>query len=340
MSSGKRLKIAIYNRSSKPFSLQVYLENILNNIRCPNIEWEYVTSGKDVTSDIDMVWDPGLGMSRVPKVLQVTKKPTVVTVHGLKAFSVPMSMWAESTKEKIHLLWKKYMIRYDWARFKKKVKAVLTPSYYGKREIVRGLRVSEKKVHVVPHGVDKSTFNKNIDESRQSDRHEYFLHVSSYQPVKNIRRMVEGYQKSEVDTQLKVIGPNFPEDCFNVDGVDWVTKECSHEDLVSWYNGCKAFVFPSIRETFGMPVAEAMSCGAPIITSDGTGCKEVAKDAAILVNPYSVESIAAAFKEVEESSTIRNELAKKSMDRSKALRWSKSAKQHISLFKQTANIRQ
>jgi glycosyltransferase involved in cell wall biosynthesis len=106
----------------------------------------------------------------------------------------------------------------------------------------------------------------------------------------------------------------------------------NHEQLVRFYNNAIGFVFPSLHETFGMPILEAMACGCPVITSNVCACPEIAGDAALLVNPRSVEDIAAAILRIITESELRNNLREKGLKRSKIFKWEKSAKEHLKVF--------
>ena len=82
------------------------------------------------------------------------------------------------------------------------------------------------------------------------------------------------------------------------------------------YRGAKALVFPSLYEGFGLPILEAMACGTPVVTSNITSMPEVAGDAALLVDPTSVEQIAEAMKQVVSENPLRGRLRKRVAARS------------------------
>jgi glycosyltransferase involved in cell wall biosynthesis len=104
------------------------------------------------------------------------------------------------------------------------------------------------------------------------------------------------------------------------------------EDLRALYSSCSAFVFPSLYEGFGMPVLEAMACGAPVICSNTSALPEVAGDAAILVDPTSAEAIAAAIAEVLSSEDVREELRRRGPIRAKTFTWERSARELLQVY--------
>lgn len=95
-------------------------------------------------------------------------------------------------------------------------------------------------------------------------------------------------------------------------------------------------MFPSLRESFGMPILEAMACGCPVITSNISACPEVAGDAALLVDPYSVDDIAGAMKRLIEDEPLRQSLRQKGLSRSRQFTWRKSARDHLKVFEKIA----
>ena len=104
-------------------------------------------------------------------------------------------------------------------------------------------------------------------------------------------------------------------------------------DLVYFYNLAEVFLFPSLYEGFGLPVLEAMACGCPVITSNISALPEVVGDAAILVNPYSVEEISTAMEKVLTNKTLRLELAEKGLKRAREFSWKKNARETLELYK-------
>jgi glycosyltransferase involved in cell wall biosynthesis len=104
------------------------------------------------------------------------------------------------------------------------------------------------------------------------------------------------------------------------------------EDLRGLYSSCSAFVFPSLYEGFGMPVLEAMACGAPVICSNTSALPEVAGDAAILVEPTSAEAIAAAMTHVLSSEDVREELRRRGLIRAKTFTWERSARELLEVY--------
>jgi len=102
-------------------------------------------------------------------------------------------------------------------------------------------------------------------------------------------------------------------------------------DLPILLNQALALVFPSLWEGFGLPVLEAMACGTPVITSNQSALPEVAGDAALLVDPYSIETIAAAMKSIARNPDLWQQLSTAGLAQAHRFSWEKTGEQ-------TANV--
>jgi glycosyltransferase involved in cell wall biosynthesis len=106
------------------------------------------------------------------------------------------------------------------------------------------------------------------------------------------------------------------------------------EDIVRLYSHADLFVFPSLYEGFGMPVIEAMACGAPVVTSDRTSLPEVAGDAALLVNPEDDEALAGAMTRIHRDASLRESLRAKGFERARQFTWERAARQTIEVYRE------
>lgn len=100
------------------------------------------------------------------------------------------------------------------------------------------------------------------------------------------------------------------------------------------YSHADLFVFPSLYEGFGMPVLEAMACGAPVVTASTTALPEVAGEAAILVNPEDAETLANEIVRVLEDEDLRRELRRKGFERVKQFTWERAARRTVELYRE------
>ena len=104
------------------------------------------------------------------------------------------------------------------------------------------------------------------------------------------------------------------------------------DDLPDLYRGAAAFVFPSLYEGFGLPVLEAMACGAPVVTSNTSSMPEVAGGAAMLVDPRDVDGLAAAIARVLRDEGLRARLRAAGLARARQFSWETAARQVLDAY--------
>lgn len=112
----------------------------------------------------------------------------------------------------------------------------------------------------------------------------------------------------------------------------WIDQE----DLPAVYSLAELFLYPSNMEAFPIPITEAMACGTPIVTSNANGLREIAGDAAILVNPENPVEIADAVLQILSSAELCKGLSRKGLERAELFRWEKCAKETLSVLESLA----
>jgi glycosyltransferase involved in cell wall biosynthesis len=197
--------------------------------------------------------------------------------------------------------------------------------------------IPSERLRHVPLGVDVVVASPSeVDDVRRRYGLErpYLLSVGTLEPRKNLARVVAAAERLGDDRVLAVAGP----DGWG-DGVPASTDRARllgfvpDPDLRALYAGADAFVYPSLREGFGLPVAEAMAQGAPVVTSAGTSTEEVAGDAAILVDPTDTEAIAAG---IEAAIADRERLAAAGRRRAAQLSWDVTADVTLAGYRELA----
>ncbi len=325
-----KMKIGVFYPSYLPFSIYNYIQNVSKIMGKLGADIIFFSENETIPEDVDIYWDPRAMAGSYPYVkILSTRKPIVLTLHGVSPFSVPAKEHYDDFKKmlkgKIDNL-TKFAV---WQFIKKKISTIITPSYYAKSEIKYYLKLRDEKITVIYHGVDLKIFKP-----KPRVKKDYFLHISQYQPKKNIRRIIRAYKKLPFlkKPKLIILSPGYPYSVSHKD-ILFITKSLKPNELVSLYQGALAFVFPSLHESFGMPLLEAMACGCPVITANVTACPEIAGDAAIYVNPRSENSIMQAMLKIMEDKDLRNVLCEKGLKHVKKFRWDKSAEKHFSVFK-------
>jgi len=220
-------------------------------------------------------------------------------------------------------------------------KRAIAVSKYAEQSLTFGLRKLLSKVEVIYHGV-QNVFLSNMNQSRKN----FFLVVSDIYIQKNIHNLLIALVKitdKYPTVKLKIAGSSIDTNYLknlNIiikknnlqDTVEFLGRK-SPEELVSLYQKCQIFIFPSIVETFGNPLLEAMACGAPIACSNTAAMPEIAKDAALYFNPAEPDDIARKIIQLIEDEVLLRSLSKKSLARAELFSWEVTAEKTIEVIK-------
>jgi glycosyltransferase involved in cell wall biosynthesis len=172
----------------------------------------------------------------------------------------------------------------------------------------------------------------------------FFLYAGAIYPPKNFTRLVQAYAKVGPGRDIPLViagGENRflsahelgePERLGLGDFVRWIGW-VDTDELPALYQMAEALLLPSLFESFGLPVLEAMAAGCPVITSDCYGTREIASGAAILVNPESVDAIAAGMISVLEDSVLRARIIAAGRERSKRFTWERCAVRTLEILR-------
>ena len=171
----------------------------------------------------------------------------------------------------------------------------------------------------------------------------FLLSTGGGHPRKNLTRVIEAFSRVpelRENFNLVIVGEMQRDgqalyDAVERAGIHAAAVFPGHvpvEDLRVLYSSCHAFVFPSLYEGFGMPVLEAMACGAPVVCSNAAALPEVAGDAAILVEPTDAEGIASALRTLLADPSLSQELRRRGRERAKAFSWERSARELLNVY--------
>ncbi len=231
---------------------------------------------------------------------------------------------------------------------------ILTISESSKKDIVDYLDIEPSRVVVTPLA-SRYLSNQVVDELEKSANydfsHPYLLFVSTLEPRKNIITLIAAFnylkQKYKIDHNLILIGQkgwHYKPILKAIASSAW--NNCIHhldylpDELVSlFYAKADVFVYPSYYEGFGLPVLEAMTLGAPVVTSNTSSLPEVTGDAAILVDPNDIISLAEAILNVISDRQLRNQLIAKGRARAKLYSWERTAKETLQAYKSLLNYK-
>lgn len=134
------------------------------------------------------------------------------------------------------------------------------------------------------------------------------------------------YDETALQEVLRTIG------CSELRNDIVMTGYVPNAEMPAIINQCKLFLYPSLRESFGIPILEGMACGVPVITSTTSSMPEIAGDAAAMVNPLNYKEIVEAMERILEDETYRSELCKKGVERAKKFSWKAMAENYLLLY--------
>lgn len=233
---------------------------------------------------------------------------------------------------------------YNWTipRLARRATKVVTNSNNSRNDLLQFCDLDINKVSLVYWAVDE-TFLKPMPLSKNWPISDYILYVGSLEPRKNIRVLVEAYEKMRCEnptlkTKLVLIGgesPLFADVTFNIGKYknDVILKGfVDEEELRGYYRHAKLVAYPSLYEGFGLPPLEAMASGTPVVTSSTSSLPEVVGDAAIKVNPYDVSGLAKAMKSVLVNKELRRGLITKGHEQVSRFNWYRVARNILAVY--------
>ena len=227
-------------------------------------------------------------------------------------------------------------------------KAIIAISNSTKADIVRHYPFAKNKIYVTPLACDTDKFNTKISNEdvrrvrgRYSIVSDYVLYLGTLKPSKNIEGLIGAFSRlNDVDYGLKLVIAGkkgwMYESIFEkvkklgIEDQIIFTDFVNEADKPALIRGAKLFVLPSFWEGFGLDVLNAMACGVPVVASNVGSLPEVVGDAGILVDPYSIDSIAAGMREVLSAPITKyNSLIKGGLEQAEKFSWEKTARETL-----------
>jgi glycosyltransferase involved in cell wall biosynthesis len=228
---------------------------------------------------------------------------------------------------------------------------IITPTLSVRGEVCTHLRVSPEKVVAVPEAPRKNFRPSNAVQSERTRKRlgvedEFLLFVGTIEPRKNLRVLVQALEDVSRATaarpQLVIAGKKgwLTDDLFaevkrsGVAGRVLFTGYLPDEDLCALYSSCRAFVYPSLYEGFGLPPLEAMACGAPVIASSIPSLIEVIGNAARLFAPESAGELAQHIIALLADETLRRHLSALGRERAAEFSWEQTARKTLEIYRE------
>lgn len=250
------------------------------------------------------------------------RAPLVVTVHDLAFLDDP----GHATRHGLRFFLRGTELTQRHARL------VIVPSEATAREC-GVIGIERDRIRVVPWGVDQHRAGpEEIAAVRAEHRLDrpYVLFCGTVEPRKNLPRVVEAMTRVDHEAELIFVGP----DGWNEDLTALLSRLpgrarslgfVPEAQLAPLYAGAHVVVYPSLREGFGLPALEAMAQGAAVVTSAGTATEEVAGDAAVLVDPTSIDEIAEGIDRLLDDRELAADLGRRARVRAEEFTWERTA---------------
>ncbi len=306
--------------------------------RLSRIAWEQTgLVGLARKERIDVIHSPHYTMA------YLARRPCVVVFHDGTFVTAP------ELHERVKVEFFRRAMRLSGRRAAR----IVAVSETTRQALTAELAIPERRIDVVPHGVDVDEFSKptagNVSETlgKYSISKRYIVFVGTIEPRKNLPRLIEAYRRLNAEGLAGVDlvlagkrgwhGEQFENALSSLParirrGVR-VLGFVPDADRAALLRGAAVFCYPSLAEGFGMPVLEAMAAGAPVITSDVSATAEVAGEAAELCDPRSVDAIAGALRNVLCDTATADRLRAAGRKRVEHFTWSRAAKLTVESYR-------
>jgi glycosyltransferase involved in cell wall biosynthesis len=269
-------------------------------------------------------------------------RPEVLTMHCLSSFVHP-EFYSPLIAWRLNSLLRRGMQR---------AKRVLCVSHATANDVHERFGVERERLAVAHNGVSARFRLVAPADARARIREElhvdgpYALFVGKLEPRKNVTRLLEAFalfrRETKSETKLLLAGnrtavtPAIEAQIDRLGLQDAVVQPgyVRSELLASLYSGARMFLLPSLWEGFGIPIVEAMTCGTPVLTSSATCLPEIAGDAAVIVDPESVDGIADGIARLDSSEELRRTLIARGLERARMFTWAGSARSTLAVYQE------
>lgn len=268
--------------------------------------------------------------------------PLILTLHDI-IFLEPRDKSNKSLYQNLGWLYRRLVV----PRILKKCRRIITVSDFEMNNIITKLDIPQERMAMIYNGYNEwfqpledrqRLFTKYIDDNG------YFFFLGNTDPKKNTERTLTAYsnymEKSSIKRKLLMadLDKNYLNDIIVRNHIENIREHVVipgyivNGDLPYIYNSAFAFLYTSLRESFGIPLLEAMACGTPVITSNTSSMPEIAGPDAILVNPESTDEIAEQMLRLEEDEAYYLKQKETGLKRAKLFSWRQTAEQLLEVY--------
>ncbi|WP_300699441.1 glycosyltransferase family 1 protein [Bacteroides sp.] len=269
--------------------------------------------------------------------------PLVLTLHDI-IYLEPRQHRSPSLYQEMGWHYRKMVV----PRILKKCKRIITVSHFECTRIREALYLPNEQITAVYNGYNthfnkKETLDQNIIQ-KYIPNESFLFFLGNTDPKKNAARTLKAYslylKASIVKRPLLIadLKEEYIDNLLQQEGITEIKEHLHHpgyivnQDLATLYNAAFAFLYPSLRESFGIPMLEAMACGTPVITSNTSAMPEVAGEGAILINPLNPQEIADAIIQLENDEDFRQQQSAYGQERVKLFSWKNTAEAYVKIY--------
>lgn len=270
--------------------------------------------------------------------------PLVLTLHDI-IFLEPRDKKNKSLYQNLGYFYR----RWDVPRILKKCRRIITVSDFELGNIKKKLQLPDSQLKMIYNGYNE--WFRPIESNKQQYRKYiadagYFFFLGNTDPKKNTERTLVAYAKyleqSEVKRPLLMadLDQEYLNGIIERNGIEAIRDHIVmpgyiiNSDLPYIYNNAFAFLYTSLRESFGIPLLEAMACGTPVITSNTSSMPEIAGHDAILINPESSDEIALKMLQLERDTDFYQRQKAVGLERAKLFSWRKTTENLLRLYEE------
>ena len=318
----------------------------IKKLNIPNVEYQAVPlpyrvwnrmPGLRFLPPIDLILGKGVYLFTNFRRWPLLFSPSATLIYDMSFFAYP-EFAAQRNRD---------FLTKNIQRWAKQSSQVITISQFSKDEIVRTLGITESRVDVVYLGVNPKEYYRRSEDEIAAIRakyklpKDYIIYVGNIEPRKNISNLIRAY--TGLSRPLKDLHP-----LILISGGGWLDNEIASDiakaqsngdniirpeiyitdiDLPAVFSGAALLAHPSYYEGFGVSLVQAMATGVPVLTSDNSSMREVAEQAALLVDPTDIKAITSALEQILSDPALRAKLIRAGYERAEMFTWDRATKE-------------